>query len=509
MSRKSKPLARMERENETAHRPPAANPASFRYRTPSKFAHSMKLIRQLIIPLTGLVSPLLAQSAHRPNFLFIYSDDQRWDALGCVQREQGEAARFAWLQTPNMDRLAAGGIRFRNAFVTNSLCSPSRAALLTGQYNHTNRVVNNHTEFPLENLTSSALLAKAGYRTAYFGKWHHQMQKERPGFDYVASYLGQGVYYDCPFNVNGIMTPTHGQIDDIATDYAIAYLKDHVAHHPDQPFDIVLGYKAPHEPRTPAEEDRRLYPGQSIHPPTNALPLPPYLPENLAAGVAQRQAGDARMNYFRSITTIDRSLGRLLDAIDELHLTEDTVVIFASDNGYYMGEHGLNDKRSAYEESMRIPLILRWPRGAPAGRTVDAMVLNIDLAPTLLDLAGLPVPEAMHGKSWKPLLGPAAPSGWRSSFLYEYFYETHFGNPTTLAVRTDDAKLVRYPGHEDWTQLFDLKSDPGETKNLYNNPSARALQARMQAEFERQSKAVDFRIPPNADKFDPNEPPHF
>jgi arylsulfatase A-like enzyme len=466
----------------------------------------------VVAAVVGWVAPAMAQQqqATRPNFLFVYTDDQRWDAMGCVQREQGEAARFPWFRTPNMDRLAAEGVRFRNAFVVNSLCAPSRACFLSGQYNHENGVVNNHMEFPLGDVTSSALLAKAGYRTAYFGKWHHKMQKERPGFQYVASFLGQGEYYDCPFNVNGVMTPTRGRVDDVSTDYLIAYLKDHVAHHNGEPFDVVLGYKAPHDPRTPAEEDRGLYAGESVRPAPNALPLAPFLPKDQAARIKSQQVGDERLNYFRSITSADRSFGRLLDALDHLGLADDTVVIFTTDNGYYMGEHGLNDKRSAYEESMRIPLILRWPKGVAKGKTEDAMVTNVDLAPTLLDLAGVPVPKEMQGRSWRPLLSaPATFRDWRHAFFYEYFFETYYGNPTTLAVRTDDAKLIKYPGHDEWTELFDLQHDSGETHNLYNDPAAKDLRARMEAEFDKQAKAVDFRIPDNADKPKANEEGHF
>jgi arylsulfatase A-like enzyme len=467
-------------------------------------------LRVFAVAAVMVVAPFAkADAPARPNFLFVYTDDQRWDALGVVQREEGEAGRFPWIRTPNMDRLAAEGVRFRNAFVVNSLCAPSRAVFLSGQYNHENGVSNNHTPFPLDNVTSSALLRQAGYRTAYFGKWHHAQQKERPGFDRVASFLGQGRYNDCPFNVDGTMTPTHGRVDDVSTDYAIDFLKDHVAHHPGQPFDVVVGYKAVHDPRIPADEDKGLYEGEKPRPVPNLEAHPPFRPGERLTMAAPKRRNEGQLNYFRCVTSADRSLGRLLDALDELKLADNTVVVFTSDNGYYMGEHGLGDKRSAYDESLRIPFIVRYPKGAPKGATVDAMVLNVDLAPTLLDFAGVAVPKEMQGRSWKPLLAASGTPEWRKAFFYEYFFERGFASPTTLAVRTDDAKLIKYPGHDEWTELFDLKADPYETKNLYSDPAAKPLRERMEAEFDRQAKAVDYHVPATADKYDPKDPGHF
>jgi len=188
--------------------------------------------------------------ADRPNFLFVYTDDQRWDAMSVVQEEQGDAARFPWLKTPNMDRIAAEGIRFRNAFVINSLCAPSRSIFLTGRYSHLNGVANNHTPFPMENVTYSKLLRDAGYATGYFGKFHHGSQSgPRPGFDFTASFVGQGRYFDCPIEVNGVSTPSKGWVDDVTTDYAIDYIKKSK----DKPFAVVVGYKASHGPWDPPE----------------------------------------------------------------------------------------------------------------------------------------------------------------------------------------------------------------------------------------------------------------
>ena len=428
-------------------------------------------------------------SPHKPNFLFIYADDQRWDALGCVQREQGADGRLPWIKTPNLDRIAAEGIRFRKAFVVNSLCSPSRASFLTGQYSHLNGVADNETPFPLDSATYATELKKVGYTTAYFGKWHHGKQPQRPGFDEVASFLGQGIYDDCPILVNGVNTPTKGYVDNITTDYLIDFLRKYK----DRPFCAVLGFKAVHDPRTPTEKHKDDYSGVEMRPAVNAEALAPYL-------VKKHRKSDGtspyRREYFRCVNGIDDNVGRILDALDELGLAEDTVVIYSSDNGYYLGEHGLGDKRTAYEESLLIPLLVRWPRVVEPGRIADQMVLNIDLSSTLLDLAGAPIPPQMQGISWKPLLEGKNIGHWRKSFFYTYFMEKQYPwVPNVLAVRADNAKLIRYPGHDEWTELFDLKADPYETKNLWNNPEAKSLRDRMAAEFERQLETVDFRVP--------------
>ena len=446
-----------------------------------------------------------AAGAPRPNFLFILTDDQRWDAMGVVQREMGEHGRFPWLKTPNLDRLAAEGVRFRNAFVVNSLCAPSRATFLTGQYGHANGVVNNHTAFPLGNVTHASLLRAAGYRTAYCGKWHMGQQPERPGFDFAASFLGQGRYTDCPIVVNGVTTPSKGWVDDVTTDYLLQFLRENK----DRPFCATIGYKAVHGPCTPPERRRNDYADARARAVPNLAAKAAYAtghlpPARRPAAAAAQAAPDgaglvpAHVDYFRCVAAMDDNVGRLLAALDELKLSERTVVVFAGDNGYYLGEHGLGDKRSAYEESLRIPMLLRYPPLAAKGATVDSMVLNTDLAPTFLDLAGLPVPAAMHGRSWRPLLQGGG-ADWRKSFFYCYFFERGFGTPMTTAVRTETAKLVRYPGHDDWTELFDLKADPFELKNLYGDPAAAKLRAELEDEYERQKQAIAFRVPDGSD----------
>lgn len=484
-----------------------------------------RILSALALFLSLISSSAIAAAADRPNFLFIYTDDQRWDALGIVQKEQGEKARFPWFQTPNLDRLASEGVRFRNAFVVNSLCAPSRSVYLTGRYSHMNGVANNHTPFPSENIpqTWSALLRQAGYKTGYVGKFHHGQQNgNRPGFEYSASFLGQGKYRDCPFEINGQITPTTGYVDDVSTDFAAKFISDNR----DQPFALVVGYKAAHGPFEPPARLTDKYADKESRPVPNmgvpaayagkftAGPKANAKQKNNAKqnkkkgdgeGKANAKAGDRKtmqQGYFGCLAAVDENVGRLMARLDELKLTDNTVVVFASDNGYYLGEHNLGDKRSAYDESLRIPLLVRYPKlGESAkGKTVDKMALNLDLAPTFLDLAGVKVPDTMQGLSWRPLLeGKATSANWRTAFFYEYFYEQSYAIPTVLAVRTDTAKIIKYPGHDDWTEVFDLTKDPYEIKNLVNDPASKDLVAKMQSEFDQQSKAVDFRIPTFAD----------
>jgi arylsulfatase A-like enzyme len=458
-------------------------------------------------------------AVNRPNFLFIYTDDQRWDALGVVQREQGDKARFPWFQTPNLDRLAAEGVRFRNAFVVNSLCSPSRTVYLTGRYSHLNGVANNHTPWPAANTptTWTALLRAAGYSTGYIGKFHHGQQTgPRPGCEYSASFIGQGRYMDCPFEVNGSTQATSGYVDDVSTDFALDFL----GKNRDKSFALIVGYKSAHGPFTPPPRLADKYAGKESRPSpnTNVPPIyagkfspgpakdnaQPKKKKTDAEGKPKAKAGNAPAyaGYFGCLAAVDENVGRLLARLDDLKLAENTVVIFASDNGFYLGDHSTGDKRSAYDESLRIPLLVRWPAlGEKArGKVVDQMALNLDLAPTLLDLAGVKVPASMQGRSWRPLLeGNAASANWRTAFFYEYFYERNYAIPTVLAVRTDTAKLIKYHGHDEWTELFDLTNDPYETKNLTTDPASKDLLVKMQTEFDRQAKAVDFRIPDFAD----------
>jgi len=444
--------------------------------------------------------PALVHAAEtkRPNFILLITDDQRYDALSVVQAEQGEHGRFPWFKTPNMDRIAREGMRFRNAFVVNSLCAPSRVNFLTGRYSHANGVFNNHTPMPVDNVTHATVLRGDGYTTGFFGKWHCDQQKDRPGFDHFASFVGQGKYIDCPLMIDGKMTPTSGWIDDLTTDHAIQFLRDQKQS--GKPFDMVLAFKSPHGPCTPPERAKDRFAGESARPVPNTEALPPYDPGAALVPEGRRKtpSGPGFLNHFRCVSAADDCIGRVLDALDELKLADDTVVVFTSDNGFFFGEHGLADKRAGYEESMRIPMLVRYPGHVKPGSVSDAMVLNIDYAPTILALAGVKVPDSMQGKSWRPLL-EGNEAGWRDAFFYEYFYENRYKTPTITALRTTDKKLIEYPGRPDWTEAYDLAADPFEMKNLAKDEGSAALVKSLKGKLDEERQRVGFRIPATAD----------
>ena len=443
-----------------------------------------------ILVLAALASRVVAAEAgQRPNFLFIYTDDQRWDALGVVQKEQGEKARFPWLKTPNLDRLAAEGVRFRNAFVVNSLCSPSRASFLTGCYGHVNGVKNNFVPFPEKNVTYATLLREAGYTTGFVGKWHMAYQRgQRPGFDYSASFVGQGVYTRCEIEVDGVPTQSKGWVDDVCTDYATEFLRKNRS----KPFVLAVGFKSPHSACVPPARWASAYEGEE------ARHVPSLDTTAIYAQGTSRPVGHEghalRLSYFRCLAGVDENVGKLLGVLDELGIADNTMVVYASDNGLYMGEHGLSDKRSAYDESMRIPLIVRYPKLGLKGAVIDRIVTNVDIAPTFIDYGGLTPPRRMQGRSWRPLLeGKAA--DWRQAFLYCNYGDSDFALPAEQAIRTETAKLVCYSGHPEWTELFDLAKDPYEIKNLAGDPAAQPLRRTLEADLEKLAREIDFETP--------------
>lgn len=462
----------------------------------------------LLAPVVGFPPPAHSAPGERQhtNVLLIVTDDQRWDQLGVVQREQGGDARFPFLETPRLDALAAQGMRFRNAFVTTSLCSPSRSAILTGQYNHTNGIIDNTTPFPARPTFASALQA-AGYRTAFIGKWHHgDTQWERPGFDYIATFLGQGNYLDTTFRVNGswFETKTSGYVDARSVDFAIDFLEDQR----DGPFAMMIGFKGVHQPFTPMAEDADKYAAEAIRPAANWYAAPPWKERAPLRIPRQPRNPPGWMDILRTVHGVDRNVGRLLDALDDLGLADNTLVMFTSDNGFYLGEHQLGDKRSAYEESIRVPLIVRLPTTIAAGTISDELVLNIDLAPTILDLLGVDdAGIAMQGRSLRPLLKGKAVS-WRDAFLYEYWQENEFwkgpGEPRTpsiLALRTRTHKLVTYPDYPNWTQLFDLEADPYETVNLVGYRRELGRHARLCEMLERELRDTGYVDRAGADRW--------
>ena len=446
----------------------------------------------------------------RPNFLFVYADDQRYDQVGVVQREQGDKARYPWFNTPNMDRLAENGVRFRNAFVTSSLCAPSRAAYLTGRYNHCNGIASNMRPMPLDTVTHATLLQKAGYATAYLGKWHMDSQRELPPcFDFQATLIGHGRYHDCPLMIQGVETPTTGWVDDVTTGYAIEFIEKQK--NSGKPWSVVLGFKAPHGPFTPPERAEKRFEGEMARIVPNLSVQATYMQKQgvpFKAPAPENGLVPANLNHFRCVSAADENLGRLLDALERLGFADNTVVIYTSDNGYYFGEHGLGDKRSAYEESLRVPFLVRFPKlgNNAKGRLVDEPILNIDLAPTLLDYAGVPVPKEIQGRSWRPLLEGKKTEDWRKAWFYEYFAERQQGSRVVdiTAVRSLDTKLIKYSIKKgelsDWTEMYDVAGDPYELKNLHNDPAHAERQRKIEREYERLRKEVEYGIPDYVDR---------
>jgi len=438
--------------------------------------------------LVSLATPALApEAAGRPNIVFMYTDDQRWDALSC--------AGHPFVKTPNIDRIAKEGVRFRNAFVTTPLCSPSRASFLTGQYAHTHKVTGNGNNNALshELLTFPRLLQRHGYETAFIGKWHMgNDDTPRPGFDHWVSFRGQGVYVDPQLNVNGAPVSAKGYMTDILTGRAVEFLRRTHS----KPFLLYLGHKAVHGPFTPAERHKDLYSDQPItRAPSgqNSLEGKPALQRKieekpLPAQVQAQLRGpndELVRNQLRTLQAVDEGAGQVLEALQEKKQLDNTLVIFTSDNGYFWGEHGLGDKRAAYEESIRIPMVMRYPKLIKAGTTLDEAALNIDIGPTLLDVAGAAIPRQIQGRSLAPLWRGRR-SGWRQSFLTEYFAEPQYPRiPSWQAVRTEQWKYIHYTELEGMDELYDLKADPFEMKNLIQEPGARGALKRMQEELER------------------------
>jgi arylsulfatase A-like enzyme len=455
--------------------------------------------------LIGMMTAAPVLAADRPNFVFLFADDQRYDALGVVQAEQGDKGRFPWFPTPHMDRIAREGVRFRNAFVVNALCSPSRACFLTGKYSHANGIANNTTPFPPTAVTHASLLRANGYATGYVGKWHMGTSPGRPGFDWFASFTGQGRYTNAVFQVNGTTERHEDWTDDRTAAYALRFLETERAK--DKPFLLVVGFKAPHGPFEPPARLANAFANEKARPVPSLGKPPGFNPQVGKPAPTPTEPVAVNLNYFRCVAGVDENVGKILGALDRLKLAENTVVVYASDNGFYFGEHTLADKRSGYDESMRIPLLVRYPKSGLRGVTRDDLVLNVDLAPTFLDLAGVPVPPEMHGKSWAPLLRadrPAAP--FRTSFLYEYFRENGgkgdnaknpggYNTPTMTAVRTATHKLCRYRDRPEWTELFDLAADPFELKNLATDPAAAGVRKTLEAEHDALTAKLAYRVP--------------
>jgi len=435
------------------------------------------------------------KGAKSRNIVFILTDDHRYDAMGC--------AGHPFVETPNMDYLAEHGIMVRNAYVTTSLCSPSRASILTGQYAHRHGVVDNQRMAPEDMTFYSQYLQKAGYETAYVGKWHMggASDKPRPGFEHWVSFKAQGSYWpnEDGLNVNGKKVPQKGYITDEMTEYALQWLEERSS---DKPFMLCLSHKAVHshnevlavdEDGTPEVFSAEILPAERhigrykdkpfVAPKSmddteetrNNKPMWVANQRNSWHGMDFPWHNDMSMEdyyrqYMETLLAVDEGIGEVLELLRKKEMLDSTLIVYMGDNGFLFGEHGLIDKRHAYEASMRVPMLIHCPELIPKGVELNEVVANIDLAPTFLEVAGLVAPDNMDGKSFLPLLR-GEEIEWRDYLLYEYFWERNYPHtPTVHALRGQRFKYIHYYGLWDTDELYDIESDPDEMVNLINAP---------------------------------------
>jgi arylsulfatase A-like enzyme len=440
----------------------------------------------------------------RPNVLFIMADDHAAQAIGAYGSRVNH--------TPNIDRLARQGTRLANCFCTNSICTPSRATILTGQYSHVNGVpVFNHLD--PRRPTLAKYLQAAGYHTGMIGKWH--LGSEPQGFDRWNILPGQGVYFDPLFLSPGGRKKYPGYCTDIITDLALDFLDMRPR---DRPFFLMCHHKAPHRPWQPDAKHRRQWEGVRVPEPETfddeqtgyatrsdaareatmrvdrdltAVDLKEKPPAGLTGQELKRWKYQRYMrDYLACIDSVDDGVGRLLDYLDRSGLADNTIVVYTSDQGFFLGEHDWFDKRFFYEESLRMPFLVRWPGRVRAGAVVDGIVLNVDFAPTFLDAAGLKTPADMQGRSFLPLLRGEHPRDWRTSMYYRYYhYPMHHRVQPHYGVRTDRYKLVYFNKIKQW-ELYDLREDPHEVHNVYAEAKYAETVRTLKAELYRLKKEL-------------------
>ena len=469
--------------------------------------------RTTLAPSSIAALPAAGAPPPRPNIIFFLSDDHAAQAIGCYGGKL--------MPTPNLDRIAAGGMRFDRCFCTESICGPSRAAILTGKYGHITGAMG-WKPYDRQHRTFPEYLRESGYQTALVGKYH--LGNNPPGFDYFDILPGQGRYHDPEFISAQGKRVERGHVSDVVASLALAWLERRDTN---RPFAICINDKATHMPWQPAKRFESLFANETI-------PEPPTLHDDRAgrASVAtlswlrveellrwqkadwgepptgltpkQRRSWlyqEYLKHYLRCAAGIDENVGRVLDWLDRNQLAQDTVVIYASDQGFFLGEHGWFDKRWMMEESLRMPLLVRYPRLIKPGSVCDSMVLNVDFAPMLLDLAGVPMPDDLQGRSLRPLLTGRRPADWRRSIYYRYYAE-EYGLAPHYGVRTERYKLIHYHGQvaadngtplgdpkqsrpvDEW-ELLDLQNDPDETLNLYARPDAHPVVKELKRELDR------------------------
>ena len=469
------------------------------------------------------------KAAQRPNILFVMADDHAAHAMSCYGSKINH--------TPNLDRIAKDGMRFLNCFAVNSICSPSRACILTGKYSHINGVTV-FNRFDGSQPTVAKMLQKAGYHTGMIGKWH--LQSDPIGFDYWNILPGQGKYHDPDFIEMGAKKTIHGYATDIITDLSIEFLKNRPK---DKPFFLMCHHKAPHRPWEPDDKHAHMYGEVDIAEPDTfndnystrsdaareatmridrnlnrtdlKVPPPPGLKGKELAEWGQTVDMEMEVtihgekktlsgqelkkwkyqkyirDYLRCIASVDDNVGRLLDYLDQAGLRDNTIVIYTSDQGFFLGDHDWFDKRFMYEESVRMPFLIRYPGKIKTGSVNDGMILNVDFAPTWLEYAGLPAPSDIQGRSFLPLLQGEHPQDWRKTMYYRYYHypgdhqvQQHYG------VRNDRYKLIYFHRINQW-ELFDLKKDPHELNNVYANPAYAGIIKELKAEMERLRKELN------------------
>ena len=476
----------------------------------------------LLAGLVPSVAGAQSKSTGRPNILFIMTDDHAAHAIGAYGSRVNA--------TPNLDRLAREGALLTSVFATNSICTPSRAAILTGQYSHINGVTM-FNRFDSSRLSVARLLQQAGYYTGMIGKWH--LGSDPTGFDRWEILPGQGTYFDPSFyTATGERQFTGRYATDVITDLALEFIEKRPA---DRPFFLMMHHKAPHRPWEPMDEHAREFSTRHVPEPatfwdsyanrTDALhenqqrvaadltnrdlKLTP--PSGLSAAqlaawrVAKPESititrdgqtltltGEAfvrwkyqkfMQDYLATVQSVDDSVGRVLAFLDKAGMARDTIVVYTSDQGFFLGDHGLFDKRFMYDESIRMPFLVRWPAGIQPGTRSDAMALNIDFAPTFLEAAGVTAPPDMQGRSLLPVLRGRTPSDWRTAMYYRYYHDP--GDHNTRAhygIRTRTHKLIYFWKKDQW-ELFDLVNDPDELDNLYGQPAADELVASLKRQL--------------------------
>jgi arylsulfatase A-like enzyme len=454
----------------------------------------------LVLLLSTVVIP--ARAADPPNILFIMSDDHAAHAIGAYGSRVNE--------TPHIDRLAREGAILTRVFATNAICAPSRATILTGQYSHLNGVTM-FNRFDSSRATVAKMLQAAGYRTGMIGKWH--LGSDPVGFDAWEILPGQGAYFDpILYTATGEKTYTGRYVTDVITDLGIEFIRTSPR---DRPFFLMLHHKAPHRPWEPAPDQAARFKDRWIPEPetlwdsyetrTGALrenrqriaadltprDLKVQPPANLEGEALTRWKYQRYMqDYLATIQSVDDGVGRVLAFLDRAGLARNTIVIYTSDQGFFLGDHGLFDKRFMYEESLRMPFLVRWPGGIKPGTRSDAIGLNVDFAPTFLDAAGLAAAADMQGRSLLPTLKGQTPADWRTSMYYRYYHDP--GDHNTRAhygVRTQTHKLIHFWKIDQW-ELFDLVKDPFELHNLYGQPGQDGLTTTLKAELARVQRAA-------------------